>query len=90
LSWVQVILFSTIIIRLVTGLPIAIAQQRSLKRLEEIKPQIQQLAEDLKKETGLAIRKFGWDEKTAKRQYKKSVSITYRNICTSNCVPITT
>jgi membrane protein insertase Oxa1/YidC/SpoIIIJ len=72
-TWVQFIIGTTIITRLLTGLPVAIAQQRAIKRLELIQPQLKDLAEELKKETGFAIKKFGWDESTAKKQFMKSV-----------------
>jgi len=64
------------LIRIVIGLPIAVTQQKTIAKLENLQPQMKELADELKKETGYAIRKFGWDEKVAKRQFTKSVSLS--------------
>jgi len=89
LSWVQVILCSTVVIRIALGLPIAITQQRAIARLEKLKPELEDLALELRKETGLAIRQFKWDEKTAKRQYKKSFKKHWRKFMEDhNCHPM--
>jgi len=73
MSWIQTIFIGTVVIRLLVGIPIAVSQQKALAKLEDLQPRFKKLAEDLKAETGLAIRTFGWDEKTAKRQFIKSV-----------------
>lgn len=49
------------------------------------------IAEELKRETAYAIKKFGWNEKQAKIQYKKSLQKQWSNlIVRDNCHPAKT
>lgn len=73
LTWITTIISGTVLIRMLVGLPVSVIQQKATGRLESLKPEIMNLTAELRRETALAIKKFNWDEKTARRQYTKSV-----------------
>lgn len=77
MTWISTIVCSTLLIRTVVGLPVAVAQTKAMERLVNLKPELQTLGEELKLETAIAIKKFNWDKKTAHRQFTKSVSTKY-------------
>lgn len=74
MTWISTIILGTFLIRASVGVPVAIAQNKSLARLEMLKPELKALTDDLKRETAMAVQKFKWDEKTTRRQFTKSVS----------------
>ena len=41
--------------------------------MDNLKPEMDQLIEELKKETDVAVRLYRWDEKTARYHFSKSV-----------------
>lgn len=74
MTWISTIICSTLLIRTIVGIPVAIAQTKAMDRLVNLKPELQKLGEELKMETAIAIQKFNWDKKTVHRQFTKSVS----------------
>lgn len=80
MTWISTIICGTFLLRAIVGVPVAIAQNKSIARLESLKPELQKLGEELKMETAIAIKKFNWDEKTTKRQFTKSVSCEIADI----------
>lgn len=89
LPWWATIITSTILLRGCITLPLALYQNRILAKVERITTvDMLEIAKELKMETGLAIKKFGWDEKTAKVQFMKSMKKQYNNlIVKENCHP---
>lgn len=89
LPWWATIITSTILLRGCITLPLALYQNRILAKVERITTvDMPEIAKELKMETGLAIKKFGWDEKTAKVQFMRSMKKQYNNlIVKENCHP---
>lgn len=58
-------------------LPLAVYQQIIIARLENLKLELPEIAQELKRETAYAIRLYNWDEKTARATYNRSVSYTW-------------
>jgi len=89
MSWIGAVLCGTFLIRTFVGLPIAVFQQKSVAKLESLKPEFQKLGNDLKMETAIAVKKFGWDEKTARTRFKRSYKKHWRRIVEeNNCHPM--
>ncbi|CAL8106620.1 unnamed protein product [Orchesella dallaii] len=89
MSWVGAVLCGTFLIRAFVGLPIAVVQQKSVAKLESLKPEFQKLGNDLKRETAIAVKKFGWDEKTARTRFTRSYKKHWRKIVEeNNCHPM--
>ncbi|ODM94837.1 Mitochondrial inner membrane protein COX18 [Orchesella cincta] len=89
MSWVGVVFCGTFLIRSLVGLPIAVIQQKSVAKLESLKPEFQKLGNDLKMETAMAVKKFGWDQKTARIRFTRSYKKHWRRIVEeNNCHPM--
>lgn len=88
LPWWSSIVLSTIIIRAATTLPLSIYQQNVLAKVENISLEMPAIAEELKRETSVAVRKFQWTEKKAKMMYSRSLKKQWNNlIIRDNCHP---
>lgn len=48
-------------------------QNYILAKVENLKPEMDKLVKELKRETAIAIRKLGWDEKHARIMFNRSV-----------------
>lgn len=88
LPWWSTILLTTIIARTATTLPLSIYQQKILAKVENVALEMPAIAEELKKETAFAVRKFKWNEQQAKIMYRRSLKKQYDNlIIRDNCHP---
>lgn len=88
LPWWSTIILTTIIARTVTTLPLSIYQQQILAKVEKISLEMPAIAEELKKETNIAVRKFKWNEQQAKMMYSRSLKKQWNNlIIRDNCHP---
>lgn len=89
MPWWSTIIVSTIILRTCVTFPLALYQNKIMAKVERITlKDMPELAKELKMETGLAIKKFGWDEKTAKVMFARSLKKQYQNcIVRDNCHP---
>ncbi|KAL1517796.1 hypothetical protein ABEB36_001520 [Hypothenemus hampei] len=91
LSWWANIIVSTIIVRSVVTLPVAVYQQIIVARLENIKLEMPEIANELKREVAIAVKLYNWDETTARNNYKRSIRKQFDNlIVRDNCHPLKT
>ncbi|CAG0921588.1 unnamed protein product [Notodromas monacha] len=100
LPWWATIVVSTLAIRMVATFPLKVYQTRVLARYENLGPEIQSLSEELRKETAVAIKKFGWDKKHAFKVFNKSLMLIstrfssqlktqiYKLVVRDNCHPM--
>lgn len=75
LPWWATIIGTTVALRTVITVPLAIHQQYTVAKIENLNVEMAEIAEELKREMAVAIPMYKWDEKTAKYQYKRSVAI---------------
>lgn len=75
LPWWATIIGTTVFLRGCVTLPLSLYQQYILAKLEEVKLEMDDIAEELKKEISIAVRMYKWDEKTARTAFKASVSL---------------
>lgn len=72
LPWYATVITSTILLRGAITLPLAIYQHRIMGRLEQISAEFPPIIEELKRETGVAIKKFGLTEAQARALFMQS------------------
>ncbi|XP_063612736.1 cytochrome c oxidase assembly protein COX18, mitochondrial-like, partial [Penaeus indicus] len=88
LPWWGAIIISTILMRGVLTFPLAVYQNYILAKVENLKPEMDKLVKELKRETAIAIRKFGWDEKHARIMFNRSAKKMWKDlIIKENCHP---
>ncbi|CAN7993956.1 unnamed protein product [Ixodes hexagonus] len=88
LSWCTTIVVTSLALRIVVTLPLAVYQSHIIARLANLNGEIAQIANELKGETALAVRMFKLDEKQAKYLYRKSLKKQINNlIVRDNCHP---
>lgn len=89
LPWWATIITSTFLLRGCVTVPLALYQNRILAKVERITTvDMPEIAKELKMETGMAIKKFSWDEKTAKMMFARSMRKQYSNmVVKENCHP---
>lgn len=89
LPWWATIMLSTILLRSCITLPLSLYQNKILAKVERITTEeLPEIAKELKMETALAVQKFGWDEKTAKYMFIRSLKKQYKNcLVRENCHP---
>ncbi|XP_050301264.1 cytochrome c oxidase assembly protein COX18, mitochondrial isoform X2 [Anthonomus grandis grandis] len=91
LPWWATIILSTILIRSVVTVPLAIYQQSIAARLENLKLEMPDIANELKKEIGIAVRLYNWDERTARINYNRSIRKQWNHLVVrDNCHPLKT
>uniref|UniRef100_A0AAG5D042 Membrane insertase YidC/Oxa/ALB C-terminal domain-containing protein n=1 Tax=Anopheles atroparvus TaxID=41427 RepID=A0AAG5D042_ANOAO len=91
LPWWATIILTTIGLRTVVTLPLAIYQNKILVRLEKISLEMPELIKELKLETAYAIKKFNWTEKEARIMYNHSLKKQWNKlIVRENCHPAKT
>lgn len=73
LPWWATIITTTILLRTFITLPLAVYQNYIMAKVKNLHLEMPAIVKELKRETAIAIKMFNWDERTAKRQYKKSV-----------------
>lgn len=73
LPWWASIICSTFFLRSAITFPLAVHQQHVLARLENVKKELPAIADELRRETSIAVKMYNWDEKTAKAAFKRSV-----------------
>ncbi|KAK8730820.1 hypothetical protein OTU49_007949 [Cherax quadricarinatus] len=91
IPWWAAILLSTVLMRGVLTFPIAVYQNYIVSKLENLKPEMDELVKELKKETAYAIRKFGWNEKHARHMFNRSARKIWKElVIRENCHPFKT
>lgn len=77
LPWWASIILSTVLVRTVVTMPLAIYQNKIVARLEKISLEMPEIVKQLKMETAVAMKKFHWSEKEARIMYNHSVSVVF-------------
>lgn len=75
LPWWASIVCTTVLVRSAVTLPLAIYQNYILAKVQNLNVEMVEIVKELKKEMALAVRKYKWDEKTAKYYFRRSVSV---------------
>lgn len=73
LPWWATVILTTVGLRTLVTLPLAVYQNKILARLEQISLEMPELIKELKAETAYAMKKFNWTEKEARIMYNHSV-----------------
>lgn len=73
LPWWATIVLTTVGLRTLVTLPLAVYQNKILTRLEQISLEMPEIVKELKAETAFAMKKFNWTEKEARIMYNHSV-----------------
>lgn len=89
LPWWSTIIVSTILLRGCLTLPLALYQNKILAKVEKLATvDMPELAKELKMETHFAVKKFNWDERTAKIMYSRSLKKQWSELLArDNCHP---
>ncbi|KAK8389277.1 hypothetical protein O3P69_020906 [Scylla paramamosain] len=88
LPWWGSIILSTILMRSILTFPFAVYQKYIMAKVENLKPEMSELVQELKKETAYAVRKYGWNEKHARYMFNRSAKKMWRElIIRDNCHP---
>nr|XP_045600430.1 cytochrome c oxidase assembly protein COX18, mitochondrial-like [Procambarus clarkii]XP_045600431.1 cytochrome c oxidase assembly protein COX18, mitochondrial-like [Procambarus clarkii] len=91
LPWWAAIIVSTILMRGILTLPVTVYQNYIIAKLDNLKPEMNELVKELKKETAYAIKKFGWSEREARLMFNLSARKIWKNlIIRDNCHPFKT
>ncbi|XP_062542231.1 cytochrome c oxidase assembly protein COX18, mitochondrial [Armigeres subalbatus] len=91
LPWWASIILSTVLLRTVVTMPLAIYQNKIVARLEKISLEMPDIVKQLKMETAVAIKKFDWTEKEAQIMYNHSLKKQWNNLVVrENCHPAKT
>nr|CAH7739754.1 unnamed protein product [Callosobruchus chinensis] len=88
LPWWATIICTTVLLRTCVTLPLAAYQYYILAKIENLKGEMSEIVEELKKETTMAVKMYKWDEKTARSAYNRSLRKQWNNlIVRENCHP---
>lgn len=91
LPWWASIILSTIVLRSVVTLPLTVYQYKIMGRLEAISKEFPDVMEELKRETAMGIKKFGWNEKQAKQIFAITAKEQWTKLVVrENCHPAKT
>uniref|UniRef100_A0A182XMZ0 Membrane insertase YidC/Oxa/ALB C-terminal domain-containing protein n=1 Tax=Anopheles quadriannulatus TaxID=34691 RepID=A0A182XMZ0_ANOQN len=91
LPWWATVILTTVGLRTLVTLPLAVYQNKILARLEQISLEMPELIKELKAETAYAMKKFNWTEKEARIMYNHSLKKQWNNlIVRENCHPAKT
>uniref|UniRef100_A0A6B0V498 Putative cytochrome oxidase bioproteinsis protein n=1 Tax=Ixodes ricinus TaxID=34613 RepID=A0A6B0V498_IXORI len=75
LSWCTTIVATSLALRIVVTLPLAVYQSHIIARLANLDKEIAQIAHELRGETARAVRMYNLDEKQAKYLYRRSLPL---------------
>jgi len=88
LPWWGTVLLTTVTLRTFVTFPLIIYQNHVMARLENLQPEIKEIAMALKKETDMAVRMYNLSEKEAKNMYRRSLKEQVKKlIIRENCHP---
>lgn len=91
LPWWASIIVSTVLLRTVVTMPLAIYQNKIVARLEKISLEMPDIVKELRMETAVAMKKFHWTEKEAQIMYNHSLKKQWNNLVVrENCHPAKT
>ncbi|EZA53388.1 hypothetical protein DMN91_004592 [Ooceraea biroi] len=88
LPWWLVVILTTIMIRTTVTLPLSFYQQCIIAKLENLKPEMNNIVKELKIETRYGMQKYNWPKPVARRLYNHSVKKQWNElIIRENCHP---
>ncbi|XP_029171298.1 cytochrome c oxidase assembly protein COX18, mitochondrial isoform X2 [Nylanderia fulva] len=88
LPWWSVIVLTTIMMRTMITLPLALYQQYIFAKLENLKYEMDEIVKELKIETNYGIHKYNWPKDYARRLYNHSAKKQWNKlIIRENCHP---
>ncbi|XP_012233652.2 cytochrome c oxidase assembly protein COX18, mitochondrial [Linepithema humile] len=88
LPWWLIIVLTTIMMRTTVTLPLFFYQQYILAKLENLKPEMDEIVKELKVETNYAMHKFNWSKEYARPLYNRSLKKQWNKlIVRENCHP---
>lgn len=91
LPWWASVILSTVLMRSLVTLPLAIYQNKIVARLEKISLEMPDIVKELKQETAYAMKKFNWTEREARITYNRSLKKQWdKLIIRENCHPAKT
>lgn len=91
LPWWATIILTTVVLRTAITLPLTVYQFKIMGRLEKISKEMQGIFEELKMETGMAIKKFNLNEQQAKAIFAVSAKKQWTKLVVrENCHPLKT
>uniref|UniRef100_A0A8D8F762 Mitochondrial inner membrane protein COX18 n=1 Tax=Culex pipiens TaxID=7175 RepID=A0A8D8F762_CULPI len=91
LPWWASVILSTVLMRSLVTLPLAIYQNKIVARLEKISLEMPEIVKGLKLETAYAIKKYNWTEQEARITYNRSLKKQWdKLVIRENCHPAKT
>jgi len=88
LMWAPTIVAVTFGVRLLVGMPITILQQKSIFRLEKLKPEIMKLQSDIMRESFIAKKTYNWDDRRTAAVSAQAFKKHFRSLVEQhNCHP---
>lgn len=88
LPWWLIIVLTTITMRTTMTLPLFFYQQYILAKLENLRPEMDEIVKELKVETGYAMHKYNLPKEHARRLYNRSLKKQWNKlIVRDNCHP---
>ncbi|GFG37145.1 hypothetical protein Cfor_00395 [Coptotermes formosanus] len=90
LPWWTTVILATVLLRTVVTLPVAFYQNYIMAKVENLHlVEMPEIVKELKKETAVAIKQFGWTEDQARKMYNHSLQKQWNNlIIRDNCHPL--
>lgn len=89
LSWWATIVTSTLLVRALMTLPLTVYQNYILAKVENIGLELQDMVNELKKETAIAKKAYALSDKQTVALYKRSLKKQWRNLIErDNCHPL--
>ncbi|KAK7482301.1 hypothetical protein BaRGS_00026429, partial [Batillaria attramentaria] len=88
LPWWASIALTTVVLRGVVTLPLAVYSMRIMAKVELLQPEIAKLSKELRREVAMAVKKFAWNEKTARFKYNSTMKKLIKDLyIRENCHP---
>ena len=89
LPWWATIALTTIGLRTLLTVPLSIYSAHVIARVQNLKPEIDKLSKELKREVAMAVKQYDWDEKMARKQYNRNMKRLIRELYIKhNCHPL--
>ncbi|XP_076441695.1 cytochrome c oxidase assembly protein COX18, mitochondrial-like [Babylonia areolata] len=88
LPWWASIAASTLMLRGVVTLPLAVYSMHIMARVELLQPEIAKLSQELRREVAVAVKKFAWDAKYTRFKYNSTMKKLIKDLyIRDNCHP---
>lgn len=88
LPWWASIALTTFTLRGAITLPLAVYSMRIMGKVELLQPEIAKLSQELRQEVAMAVKKFAWNERTARFKYNSTMKRLIKELyIRDNCHP---